>query len=232
MKKAVFLQVFLFLSSACMFAQNRDIVRVKAGEDPATSYSPYGFYRFPAFAAGVAYMKNGEKTAGRFNYHLLNGEVQFISPKGDTLALAEPFSIKYITIDSNLFYYADGYLEILMNNDKLKLARKLQLNVTPEKIGAYGQASPSGSIRTPNRLIVGNNGRDLSLNQDLVIQKQYSYYWLDQYNTVLKATKTNLLKLLDPDKKTSIDNYLNQNKIDFRREEDLKRLLEYAVSIK
>jgi hypothetical protein len=231
MKKLTLVLVLFLLFGGYLFAQSKEVIRVKAGEDPSTAFSPYGFYRFPAFAEGIAYLRTGEQSMGRFNYHILNQEVQFISKNGDTLALADPLSLKYIAIDTFLYYYSDGYLEVLANTTSLKLARKLRLDVRGEKIGAYGQASPSGSIRTPNRLILGNTGKDLSINQDLVIQKEYTYYWLDEYSTVFRATKANLLKLLAPDKKNSIEDYLKKNKIDFHKEQDLKKLFEYSIAI-
>jgi hypothetical protein len=200
--KKTFLSVVLSTFCGCfLFAQTNESVRIKAGEDPAKTFSPYGFYHFPVFNEGVAVFKNGNKTTARFNYHLLNGEMEFISQSGDTLALADPFSIKYITIDSCTFYYSEGYVELVTHDEPLKLAKKTKLNTNWEKIGAYGQTSPSGSIRTPNKIILNNTGRNLSLNQDIIIQKEFTYFWLDQYGTVLKATKANLLKLLDPDKK-------------------------------
>ena len=155
--------------------------------------------------------------------------MEFISQSGDTLALADPFSIKYITIDSSTFYYSEGYVELVTHDEPLKLAKKTKLNTNWEKIGAYGQPSPSGSIRTPNKIILNNTGRNLSLNQDIIIQKEFTYFWLDQYGTVLKATKANLLKLLDPDKKNSIDDYLKKNKTNFYKEEDLKKLLQFSL---
>lgn len=212
MKKAAILGILSLFWGWCLFAQSREIIRIKAGKDIATGFSPYGFYRFPAFSEGIAVFKHGQKTTARFNYHMLNEEVQFISLNGDTLALADPFLIKYITMDSSLFYYSEGYLEVLVNNESVKLARKLRLNTRWEKIGAYGQASPSGSIRTPNKLILANTGKDLSINQDILIQMEFTYYWMDRYNTVLKATKANLLKLLLPDEKNNIEDYLKKTK--------------------
>src|SRR5687767_5736852 len=102
---------------AQLLAQSTEIVRIKAGEDPARKFSPYGFYRFPSFSDGVAVFKHGGTTTAKFNYHLLNEEMQFIDINGDTLALAEPFSIKYITVDTSLYYYSDGYLEVIENKE-------------------------------------------------------------------------------------------------------------------
>src|SRR5215204_3682283 len=232
MKKLLLLVSCLVFFVAHSFAQSSDIVRIKVGEDPAKKFSPYGFYRFPTFSEGVAVFKHGGTTTAKFNYHLLNEEMQFIATNGDTLALADPFSIKYITVDSSLYYYSDGYVEVIENSEPLKLARKLRLGTKWEKIGAYGQPSPSGSIRTPNRIILGNTvGTNLTLNQDIVIQKDYTYFWLDKYGTVLKATKANLLKFLPPDTKGIVEDYLKKNNIDFRKESDLRKLFQYSLSL-
>ena len=79
-------------------------MRIKAGEDPATAYSPHGFYRYPHFGHGVVVFKQGGQTNAKLNYHMLNEEMQFINQNGDTLALADPFAIKYLTLDSTLFF--------------------------------------------------------------------------------------------------------------------------------
>ncbi len=231
MRKCLALVMYVFLFSCETFSQTADVIRIKAGQDPSTGYSPHGFYRFASFNEGVAVFRDGSQTTARFNYHELNEEMQFITTNGDTLAIADPVSIKYITLNNYLFYYLDGYVEVLINNDSLKLARKLHLNLSWEKIGGYGQPSPSGSIRSANRIILANTGKALSLNQDLLIRKEYSYYWIDKYNTVFKANKLNLLKIIPPDSKNEIEDYLKKNKTDFRKEPDLKRLHEFSLSV-
>lgn len=230
-KLLVFVSCFVFFDAHSL-AQSSDIVRVKAGEDPAKKFSPYGFYRFPTFSQGVAVFKHGGTTTAKFNYHLLNEEMQFIAANGDTLALADPFSIKYIAVDSSLYYYSDGYVEIIEKSESLKLATRLRLDIKWEKIGAYGQPSPSGSIRTPNRIILGNMvGANLTLNQDIIIQKDYTYFWLDKYGTVLKATKANLLKFLPSDTKGIVEDYVKKNNVDFRKESDLRKLFQFSLSL-
>lgn len=231
MRKCFVLVICAFFLSCELLSQSAEVIRIKAGQDPASGYSPHGFYRFPAFNEGVAVFKDGSETAAKFNYHELNEEMQFISTKGDTLAIADPISIRYITVNNQLFYYLDVYLEVLVNNQPLKLARRLRLNLSWEKIGAYGQPSPSGSIRSANRIILGNQGKALSLNQDLLIQKEYSHYWIDQYNTVFRATKLNLLKIIPPNKKNAVEEYLKNNKVDFRKEPDLKKLHEFSLTV-
>ena len=153
MKKFLLFLICAFFSCQ-LLAQRGEIVRIKAGENPATSFSPYGFYRFPAFREGIAFFKDGGRTSARFNYHLLNEEMQFISAAGDTLALADPLSIKYISIDTTLFYYSGGYLEVLENNESLKLARKIRL-YTPVDVVAVGAGSTVSAPWGRHRFMTG-----------------------------------------------------------------------------
>lgn len=231
MKKVWLLNSLIFLSGLQAYVQSQETVRIKSGEDAATAYSPQGFYRYPNFGQGLVVFKHGGQTTAKLNYHMLNEEMQFINQNGDTLALADPFSVKYITLDSTLYFYNDGYLEVILNNEQLKLAKKVRLETQWEKIGAYGQASPSGSIRTPNKIILGNVGKNLSQNQNILVRKESSYFWLDKYGTALKANKANLLKLIAPDAKKRIEDYLRANKPDFAKEEDLKKLLQFTLTI-
>src|SRR5688572_27164365 len=91
----------LFLSCV-FFSQSAEVIGIKAVHDPSTGYSSHGFYKFPAFNEGIAVFKDGSETAAKFNYHELNEEMQFISTKGDTLAIADPISIKYIIVNNQL----------------------------------------------------------------------------------------------------------------------------------
>ena len=76
MKKALLWHCFLLVSCSGIFAQTPEIVRIKAGEDIATGFSPYGFYRFPTFNEGVAVFKNGGQTKARFR----NGKIPIPDP--------------------------------------------------------------------------------------------------------------------------------------------------------
>jgi hypothetical protein len=228
MKIGIVLMLFMGLWSPSLVAQTGNVVRIKAGDDPETTFSPHGFYRYPSFNNGIVYLKDGRKTQARLNYNMLLEEMQFIAPNGDTMAIADPLSVNFISMDSGIFYYSNGYLEVIHDHADLKLTRKLKLNVRGEKIGAYNQTNPSVSMETPDIIVLNNMKKDLTINQDLLIKKDYSYYWLDKYSTVLKATKANLLKLARPDKKKGIEDYVKKNKIDFSKEEELKALLQYA----
>ena len=71
------------LMGSAAFPQARRSIRVAAGEDLAQSYSKQGFYRFANFSNARLYFKTGGINTGMpFNYNLLSGTMQFISPGG------------------------------------------------------------------------------------------------------------------------------------------------------
>ena len=106
--------------------------------------------------------------------------MQFISDKGDTLAIADPLSIKYIIINSNLFFYSAGYLEVLENNESLKLARKTRLNLNWERIGGYGQPSPSGRSVLLINLFLVIQGRILVSTRIFLLKKNiHTIGWIN-----------------------------------------------------
>lgn len=82
-------------------------------------------YRYPQFIAGVVHFKDGTATQARLNYHRLYDQVLFLSPKGDTLALAVPDAYRFIAIGKDTFYvHGNGYLERITHYKGVNLARK------------------------------------------------------------------------------------------------------------
>src|SRR5688500_19609212 len=102
----------VLLFNGTSFSQTTELITVKAGQTFSDVYKE--IYRYPQFAAGRVYFKNGEVSAGKLNYSILSEEILFISSTGDTLALDNKTSIRSVTIVINSFYY-------VINNDFLNL---------------------------------------------------------------------------------------------------------------
>ena len=106
---------------------------MKAGEDVAQAYSPQGFYRFPQFSKAILYFKGGGQNTGvLFNYNVLSGNMQFISPKGDTLDMGNTAGLDSIVFEKNVFIYNNGFMEVAANTDSIKLVKKLLLKTQVE----------------------------------------------------------------------------------------------------
>jgi len=182
--------------------------------------------RFPQFSEGIAYFKNGTASSAFLNYNLLLGEMQFIDTKGDTLSIAKVESIDYITIGNNVFYYEKGIHELIIESNSVKLTKKEKLEVADrQKIGGYGMPSSSGSIDNYSSYALEGRVYNLALNQKVFFKKYISYHILSNKGAVI-ANKNGFIKTF-PGSKKSIEKFLSENNIDFKKEEDLKKLFKF-----
>ena len=229
MKKNIFI---LLLSLVCLFseAQVSESITVKAGEDLQTVLSSHGLYRFPSFKRGVVTLRDGSMAAALMNFNIFLNEMQFIDPKGDTLVIAEPATIDSISIDSALFYYKKGYLQVVENQAAAKLVMKQKITFIPVKIGAYGTTSQSSAIDNYRSLMspVFAHNNVLALNEDIIVKKETNYSIIYKKFREAAATRSGFQTAF-PDHKKAIDDYISSEKIDFRKESDLKKLLLFCT---
>ena len=225
-RQLVLLILSLFFYSNLMFAQSRRSVRVKAGEDIAQAYSPQGFYRFPQFSKAILFFKGGNQQSGQlFNYNILSGTMQFINPAGETFHIGAPGNIDSIVFEKNVFIQNDGFMEVVAQTDSIILLKKIIIKTRQEKIGALGLPTQSASIDNISTYSGDTNVYNFIINADVVVTETVYWYWMNRNNTLLKATKGNLLKLLPASGQSTAETYMKQNKIDFEKETDLKELM-------
>lgn len=175
-------------------------------------------------------MNNSVSTA-KFNYNRLLGEMHFIDPKGDTLALANDPTIQAVTIGPDLFYYEypKSYWLLLTDYDsgKLMVKRSVVL-IDREKEGGYGQSTGTSSVKNTTTLSSGNSSlARLSNRADLLFSKKDEYKLMDKNNKFYNANQGGFLSLFSKNKQV-IKQYLKENNIDFRQEADLKKALDYC----
>lgn len=209
-------------------AQDSTRIFIPAGKSFSDVAGPDKGYRFPNFTDGYVYFRDGSMSTAKMNYNFLNKELEFISPGGDTLALVKEQAIntKNIIIDSITFYYFNGYLEEMAHNESGRLLKQQFYVLTgTEKIGAFDQPSGSSSIDAYSSYTAqnGRSSRNLVVKENLTLVMATEYFIGDKYNTVLRATKGNMLKLY-PKKRTQIESYLGTNHVNFSSGKDLEKL--------
>ena len=82
---------------------NKSLVRAK------------GIYRFSAFNEGSIVFRDGIISGGRMNYNISADEMHFISQNRDTLALAAPAAVSFISLNGSRFYYDKGFIQAIDN---------------------------------------------------------------------------------------------------------------------
>lgn len=226
MKLAWLFVLIVELTAASSFAQSGKTITVKAGEDIAKAWSHCGFYRFPQFSKAALFRKTGQSHSNSlFNYNIYSAKIQFINESGDTLDLINPSLFDSIIIEKNVFYYDDGFLELVISAHPLRLVKKTKIKMRPETIGAYGTTNSTGSVDKISGYSINGNMYSFSLSENISVKEIISLFFITTDGKILKATKSNLLLFLPAGKQEKAKLYLKETKVSFEKEEDLKKLL-------
>jgi hypothetical protein len=230
MKAKFFFIGFLLLYTSTLPAQIQEKIRVKAGEDFSAALSSYGIYRFPAFTTAAIFFRNGRQSSAKINYNLVLGEMQFLDDKGDTLVIANPSELRYLYIDTVLFFYDHNYLEVAAGHDDARLAFAQKIKIDFEKIGAYDRPAAGVDVKTYGSYSSGTGGNiyHLITNEDRIITKDLSYFLIDKYGSAFPATKNNFLRFFSSYKTVTLE-YIKTNNIHFSSIGDLKKLFQFCI---
>ena len=208
------LLLFIFIGYTDLLAQDSTFVTIKTGQSVKDVLTTVDIYHYPQFTNGKVFLRDGTKAAGKMNYNRLYGQMLFINPIGDTLALADEKNVKFIVIDRDTFYYDGGYLRLMANSGVVKLAEK-QIWVLADirKIGTHNRPTTTVAVTSFSSYTDGHDAaksKDLIMNEDVVLRKETQYYFGDKFNLFVPASKKGLLQLF-PKEQQEIDNYLKEN---------------------
>lgn len=230
MKKCL---LFMLAALGCgsLFAQTGKPIRVKAGDDVAQAYSPHGFYRFPQFSKATLFFNNGaQSNTALFNYNVLSGNMQFLNNK-DTLDLGGLASLDSVVFEKNVYAYKNGFYEVVGSIDSVKLLKKILIRTQLENIGAYGIPNSTASIVNMRTFTSTLGVYNLVINQDILLTENITWFFVKGNNEMVKASKSNLLKLLSSERQKAVEMYLGKNKTSFEKEADLKKLIDALAVI-
>lgn len=216
-------------------AQDTTLVTIKTGERVTDVLTPAEIYHYPQFIYGKVFLRDGSKGAAKMNYNRLYGQMLFIDPKGDTLALADEKNIKFIVFDQDTFYFYEGYIRLLADDGVVKLTEK-QVWVLADirKIGSHNRPANTFAVTSFSTYTDGLDAaksKDLIMNEDIVLRKETQYYFGDKYNLFVHANKKGLLQLF-PKEQVSIEDYLKENKVNFNKKDDIEKLYQYLRQFK
>ena len=191
-------------------------------------------YRYPQFVEGKAYYKNDDVTAAKLNYNYITNRILFISPKGDTLELTNGEEFDKITIGVDTFcYYDKEFIQQFTHYPAFNLFLKKSLRYNGrEKKGAYGSYSAtSASTSISDMYASGERSvNKLTTDENIMFVFENSYYLSGRYGKFYPASKKGVYELFSKNQK-QIREFLETNKIDFNKKEDLEKLLNYARTV-
>ena len=208
-------------------------------------------YAFDDFTEGVVLHNNGAISKTKLNYNYLLSEMQYIDQQTkDTLALIRDSGITVISISGRKFIpglKGKEFIELLNDgNISLGVKRSSKLLSMGGK-GAYGTTNITTSASSVSTMAVGMKdgvGRSenvsqlnmtlgqhsLSVMEDMEVNMDNFYYLVDVENgklTLITNVKS-FLKVYPKSKATAIEQYVDTNNVNFRKEDDLLKLTSYC----
>jgi len=228
--KSLLLLFFILIGYTDLWAQDSTFVTIRTGESVTDVLTTSDIYHYPQFTNGKVFLRDGSKAVGKMNYNRLYGQMLFINPKGDTLALADEKNIKFIVIEKDTFYFGEGYMRLIGNNGTTKLTEK-QIWVLADirKMGTHNRPTTTVAVTSLSSFTNGKDAaksKDLIMNEDVVLQKRTQYYFGDKYSLFVPASKKGLQQLF-PKEHQIIDNYLKENKVNFNKRDDVEKLYRF-----
>ncbi len=225
-----FVLFLLFVSNPLLAqAQLPDRITVKAGESILEAFAG-NMYRYATFRPGQVAFLNNRTNTSPLNYNLLTGEINFLTKKGDTLSLDNISTIRHIAIGPDTFYYApisqSAVVKLAEINGMKLFSRPRYILAGRKKVGAYGQLSSASTAISVNEYFSNNTVFKLKAQETLDFALEKTFFVMDQYRRILPADKQNLLKIMG-DKKGAVEKYMMAQNINFKKEEDLKKLIQY-----
>lgn len=232
--RLILLLFFILICYSDLSAQDSVYVTIKTGQSVKDVLTPADIYQYSEFTFGKVYMRDGSIAAGKMNYSRLYGQMLFINPKGDTLALADERNIKYIVINKDTFYFDEGYMMLMANSAGFKLTEKQTWVLADiRKIGTHDRPTTTVAITSLSSFSNGKDAaksKDLIMNEDVLLRKETQYYFGDKYNLFVPASKKGLQQLFPKDHGI-IDDYLKANKVNFNKKDDIEKLYQFLVKL-
>jgi hypothetical protein len=213
------------------FAQDLKTFKVNPGEKVYDAIKPSDRYAFNDFQVGQAFFKNNTVGTARMNYNAMMAVVEYIDEKGDTLTLDKPEGFKHIIIASDTFYYDKVYVEQIATAGNIILGRFWVIMISNhQRLGSMGQPTDASVDAFTALSSSGNPLKTMVAKEVLTYKETIRYYFGDKFGQFRIANKKNLLAVFG-NNKNQITSYLEENQVDFLKEADMLKLLDFLARL-
>ncbi len=210
-------------------------ISVGPEQTAAEAFKARDKYRFEDFQDGYLITRQKKKSqALKLNFNFLIGLPQFINTKGDTMT-ADPKNADLAYIGKTMFIWnapEKSYYELLMYHEDIKLAiqRTWKFARTETVYDDPRKGKSINMTRDPGNMVYSKKLSRMIRNENTVFRRDSSYVYIDGKDETFKANKSNLQKLF-PGQKQQIDKYIDDTDVNFKKEEDLKMLFQFCISL-
>ncbi len=187
-------------------------------------------YVMPDFYTGTIFFDNGEQYIGPINIFTVNQRVHFKNEDGEVMELENNLDVSSVFIKGRTFLNSRyGYIEVFEAYGEVFMGEIKSVSIiSGAKEGAFGSKSQTTSIQTVDFMDMPN-GSWLDLSGGKKIPYSYKKMpYVYKKGNFQKANKKFFLKNFS-DKKGFIEDYMQNNGVDFDNVEDVRKLFKAVV---
>ena len=183
-------------------------------------------YLFPDFAEGNVLQKSGTITKTMLNYNTLTQEMIF--KQGDqNLAMADPASVDTVFLNNRKFIYANNSFYDVAVNAPVSLYIQYTSDILSSGTETGFGKTQSSAAQGLTDLKSSGKAYSLSLTNDYSIKNKSVYLLKKDANFILVNNLKDVKKVFTG-KENSIDDYAKKNKISFKKDDDVIKLVEFC----
>jgi hypothetical protein len=212
-------------------AQEQKSFKVNPGQKVFNAIPPKDRYTYSEFIPGIVNFKNNNVGGGRMNYDALLRGIEFIDANGDTVILDNLETIRNIVMANDTFVVEKITLQQLAIKGNIRLGKSWVIMVSNhQREGAMGQVTDA-SVETFTTLSSSGNALKTMVSKDILTFKEHTtFYFGNKFGQFKLANKKNLMADYGNHKK-EISAYLEENKVNFLKEQDMRDLLDFLSTL-
>lgn len=184
-------------------------------------------YLYSAFIKGIVLLKNGNRENAPLNYDANQQAIAF-QQSNQFMTLTNVDDVDTVYIENAKFIPIKGIFYQLLNEHSSKSVLLASYYCKPHPVTA---TVDHNGTTTQNKNIVSGNVSDAYLNRrykgDFYMEFQKEY-WLKIKDAFFRVTSEKQIRKTFPEKSDAIHLFIEQNKIDFKKEDDLLKLITYC----
>ena len=189
---------------------------------------------FPQFEKGIVFFNNEEYYTASLNYDMIYQQMLFLEADSTVMAMTRPLGIFVVIIGERRFLPISSksmfYEEVQAGKGSFFVKRRAYM-LSEGKAAAYGGYSQTSSVTTyGNWCDAMKTSVKLTPDEKFRLETEYTYY-LKSGNSYKRFFSAKSLGKLFKGYESEINEFANEQSINFSKTDDVARIVEYGYSL-
>ena len=190
---------------------------------------------FPQFEKGIVFFKNGRQSSAKLNYDMIQEQMLFLDSDSTEMKISDPLDVVIVKIGERRFLPAsskDVFYEEIQAGEGSFFVQRIASKLSAGKAAGYGGYSQTAAITSYGSLQT-DGGKRVILNSDEKFRLSIdSIYYLQSGGKYKKFNSAKTLGKLFKGHESEIETFAKKESINFKKMEDIARIVEYGYSLK